>query len=306
MPNLDLSIKIASLRLDNPVITASGTCGFGEELNKYFDINQLGALTVKGITVKPSIGNPTPRIAETPSGILNSIGLENPGLEEFIKTKLEIIKKYHLPVLVNISGYTIDDFLILADELNQYKEISGLEINISCPNIAGGGLAFGTDSEMVYKITNKVKNIYSGPVIVKLSPNVTDIIEIARAAEEGGADAVSLINTLLGMAIDIEKKEPLLGNVFGGLSGPAIKPVALRMVYQVASSLMIPVIGMGGIMTGRDALEFILAGASAVAVGTATLIDPEAPFRILQELKEYMLIKGYTNLVELRGRAIKN
>jgi len=305
MSKLDLSVKLASLTLKNPIITASGTCGTGEELEGYFDLNQLGALTVKGITVKPSTGNPTPRIAETPGGILNSIGLENPGIEEFIKTKLDIIKKYRLPVLVNISGYSIEDFSILAEKLSPIKEIAGLEVNVSCPNIAGGGLAFGTDSGMVYQITREVKNTYSGPVIVKLSPNVTDIVEIARAAEEGGADAVSLINTVLGMAIDLEREEPVLGNTFGGLSGPAIKPIALRMVYQVASSLEIPVIGMGGIMSGRDALEFILAGASAVAVGTATLVDPQAPIRILKELKDYLINRGYTRLAELQGKAIK-
>src|SRR5690554_945597 len=276
MSEVDLSLEIGKLCLKNPVITASGTCGTGNELRKYFDINRLGAITVKGITPEPSEGNQLPRIAETSSGILNAIGLENPGLKGFLDKDLPVIRKYRVPVLVNISGYSLDDFAFLAEKLNNYKEISGIELNVSCPNIAGGGLAFGTDSEQVYKVSKKVKSNYDRPVIVKLSPNVSDIVEIARAAEEGGADSVSLINTLLGMAIDIEKEKPFLGNVFGGLSGPAIKPVALRMVYQVASSLTIPVIGMGGILTGSDALEFILAGASAVAVGTANLVDPRA------------------------------
>ncbi|MDI3547087.1 MAG: dihydroorotate dehydrogenase catalytic subunit [Halanaerobiales bacterium] len=304
MIELDLTTRLASLKLKNPVITASGTCGYGEELKEYLDPDIPGAITVKGLTIKPSVGNPAPRITETPAGILNSIGLENPGLEEFLATKLSVIGKLNVPVLVNISGHSLDDFAFLAEKLAPYPQIAGLEVNVSCPNLAGGGMAFGTDSELVYRVAYRVKENYPGPVIIKLTPNVTDIVEMAEAAVAGGADIISLINTLLAMAIDIDDKRPLLGNTFGGLSGPAIKPVALRMVYQVASRVKIPIIGMGGIMTGRDAIEFILAGASAVAVGTATLIDPGAVARIIEEIKEYMIEKEIKRIKDLIGQAL--
>lgn len=304
MIELDLTTRLASLKLKNPVITASGTCGYGEELKEYLDPDIPGAITVKGLTIKPSVGNPAPRITETPAGILNSIGLENPGLEEFLATKLSVIGKLNVPVLVNISGHSLDDFAFLAEKLAPYPQIAGLEVNVSCPNLAGGGMAFGTDSELVYRVAYRVKENYPGPVIIKLTPNVTDIVEMAEAAVAGGADIISLINTLLAMAIDIDDKRPLLGNTFGGLSGPAIKPVALRMVYQVASRVKIPIIGMGGIMTGRDAIEFILAGASAVAVGTATLIEPGAVARIIEEIKEYMVEKEIKRITDLIGQAL--
>ncbi len=303
MGSVDLSIKLGSLQLKNPVMTASGTCGFGEELAEYFDIEKLGALTVKGLTIEPCSGNPTPRIAETAAGMLNSIGLENPGLNEFINTKMDVIEKFKFPVFVNISGHALDDFAYMAEKLAAFPEIAGIEVNVSCPNLAGGGMAFGTDSELVYRVTERVNANYPGMVIVKLAPNVTDIVEIAKAAESAGADAVSLINTLLGMAIDVDKQQPVLGNVFGGLSGPAVKPVALRMVYQVAGEVRIPVIGMGGIMTGEDAVEFLLAGARAVAIGTATLVRPDAGPVIIEQIKEYMQKHGINRLADIIGKA---
>ena len=301
----DMKVELNSLTLQNPVITASGTFGYGDEVKNYFNPNSLGAITVKGLSVKPTQGNPTPRIAETPAGILNSIGLENPGLEKFIENKLEIIKDYEVPVIANISGHSIDDFKILAEKLAPYQEISALEVNVSCPNIKGGGMAFGTDSELIYQITQSVKKLYKGTVIIKLSPNVTDIVEMATAAQSAGADIISLINTLLGMAIDINKQKPVLGNTFGGLSGPAIKPVALRMVYQVARAVDIPIIGMGGIMSGEDAIEFILAGAHAVGIGTATLVEPDASLRIINEIKEYMIKNNVNSISDLTGNANK-
>ena len=304
MCEIDISTKLFSLELKNPVITASGTCGFGEELNEYIDIEKLGALTVKGITVKPSEGNKQPRIAETPSGILNSIGLENPGILSFIRNKIPVLSNYKLPVIVNISGHSIDDYVFLAEKLAPYHEISGIEVNVSCPNIAGGGMAFGTDSSIVYQVVKTVRKVYQKTIILKLSPNVTDIVEMAQAAEEAGADVISLINTLLGMKIDIKKRKPELGNIFGGLSGPAIKPVALRMVYQVASKVDIPIIGMGGIMSGTDAIEFLMAGASAVAVGTAGMIDPMLLLEIIDDIKDFMKENKYNKLSDIIGRAL--
>lgn len=301
MNKANLAVNLSSIKMKNPVITASGTCGFGEELTDYIDINKLGGLTVKGITCKPSNGNSTPRIVETCGGILNSIGLENPGVDRFIADKIPVIRKYNIPVIVNISGHSIDDFAFLARKLDPFKEIVALEVNVSCPNIAGGGMAFGTDSDLVFKVTEIVKENYSKPVIVKLSPNVTDITEMAKAAEKAGADIISLINTLLGMKIDIDKMKPVLDNCMGGLSGPAIKPVALRMVYQVAKEVDIPVIGMGGIMNGRDAIEFLMAGASVVAIGTATLTDPQITIRIIDEIKQFMYEKGIKDINEIIG-----
>ena len=307
MNDIDLSVKIGDMEWKNPITTASGTAGYGQELKDYFDPEIMGALTVKGLTVEPTDGNPTPRIAETTGGILNSIGLENPGLKKFLKGEIENLGEFELPVIVNISGYSVDEFEKLASGLASCEEISALEVNVSCPNIKGGGMAFGTDSELIYKITKKIKKIYPGTVIVKLSPNVTDIVEMAEAVQAGGADCVSLINTLRGMAIDIEERKPLLGNIFGGLSGPAIKPVALSMVYQVSKVIDIPILGMGGIMNGEDVLEFIMAGASAVAVGTATLIDPEAVPEILKEIENYMIDNDIEKIKDLIGEAhVKN
>ncbi|ACL69698.1 dihydroorotate dehydrogenase [Halothermothrix orenii] len=304
MDRIDLSVDLGPLSLKNPVMTASGTCGYGIEFKDYYDLNKLGAIVIKGLTLKPCSGNLNPRIAETTGGLLNSIGLENPGIESFIKNYIGVLRDFKIPVIVNISGHAVEDFARLADKLAPYSEISALEVNVSCPNLAGGGMAFGTDSELVYRVTKKVKENYPGSVIVKLSPNVTDIVEIARAAESAGADVLSLINTLLGMAIDVEKQKPVLGNIFGGLSGPAIKPVALRMVYQVAQQVEIPIIGMGGIMSGKDALEFILAGASAVAVGTANLVDPLAGQKVLREIHDYLIKHNIERIGELKGKAL--
>ncbi|MFW6278737.1 MAG: dihydroorotate dehydrogenase [Bacillota bacterium] len=303
MSDLNLEVDLGPFSLKNPVLTASGTFGYGKEVKDYMDPDLLGAITVKGLTVEPTRGNDTPRIVETASGMLNSIGLENPGLEEFIEQKIEVIGEFSTPVLVNISGHSVEDFSVLAGRLAPYDEIAGLEVNVSCPNIEGGGMAFGTNCDLVYQITEEVKSKYEGPVIVKLSPNVTDIVEMAEAARAGGADCISLINTLLGMAIDVDSQAPVLGNTMGGLSGPAIKPVALRMIYQVAAVVDLPIIGMGGIMNGEDALEFIMAGASAVAIGTATLVNPDASINVLQEIKQYCRENNIDDINQLVGIA---
>ncbi|MFW5998257.1 MAG: dihydroorotate dehydrogenase [Bacillota bacterium] len=305
MSNLNLEVKLGDLHLNNPLITASGTFGFGEEIKTFMDPEIAGAITLKGLTVDPSQGNPTPRLAETPSGILNSIGLENPGIENFLSNKIESVSEFKVPVIANISGYSVDDFALLAAKLDSCKGIDAIEVNVSCPNIAEGGMAFGTSCDLIYEVTRVVKKNYSGTVITKLSPNVTDIVEIARAACEGGTDIISLINTLLGMAIDVHKKKPVLGNVFGGLSGPAIKPVALRMVYQINKEIDIPLIGMGGIMTGEDVIEFILAGASAVGIGTANLVEPAACENILSEVRKYLKENNIQNISSLVGKAHK-
>lgn len=299
----NLNIKLANLQLKNPVITASGTFGFGTELDDYLSVTNLGAITLKGLTVEESEGNALPRIAETPAGILNSIGLENPGIKRFKKEVIPKIEKLQVPIIANISGYSINEFVQLADSLENERCIDAIEVNVSCPNIKDGGMAFGTDKNMIYKVTKEVSKVYSNPIIVKLSPNVTDIIEMAKAAVEGGADIISLINALLGMAIDINKKEAVLANTFGGLSGPAVKPIALRMVYQIYEAIDIPIIGMGGIMKGKDAIEFLLAGASAVGVGTATLRDPAASIQIISEIDEYLKENNIDNVSEIIGKA---
>jgi len=298
-----LNIKLANLQLKNPVITASGTFGFGTELNEYLSVKSLGAVTLKGLTVEESKGNALPRIAETPAGILNSIGLENPGIKRFKEKIIPAIENLKAPIIANISGYSINEFVQLAANLEKEESINAIEVNVSCPNIKDGGMVFGTDAELIYKVTQAVKKVYSGPIIVKLSPNVTDIIEMAEAAVEGGADIISLINALLGMAIDINKKEAVLANTFGGLSGPAVKPVALRMIYQIYEAIDIPIIGMGGIMKGEDAVEFLLAGASAVGVGTATLRDPTASIKIISEIDEYLTENKIDNVSEIIGKA---
>lgn len=304
----DLSVNITAdekrnLKLKNPLITASGTCGNGKELADFYDINKLGAFITKGITVDPQRGNETPRIAETASGIINSIGLENPGVEEFITEVLPETKEYELPVFANISGYSEEEFLFLADKLKNCRELSGIEVNLSCPNIKGGGMVFGTDAEKVFQITKKVREIYSGYIMVKLTPNITDITETALAAEKAGADAVAMINTLSAMKIDIDEQKPLLANTFGGLSGPAVKPVAVKMVYQSFKKLNIPIIGLGGITSGKDVIEFMLAGASAVGIGTINMIDPEAGLRILREIEDYLAKHNIKELSSIIGAA---
>jgi len=299
----DMNISIGSLRLKNPVMTASGTFGYGEEYGSLVNLHRLGAIIVKGISLLPRQGNPPPRIAETASGMLNSIGLENVGLERFLTEKLPFLKGIDTPLIVNILGDTVEDYQQLAARLNEEEKVAALEVNISCPNVKQGGVAFGTDPDMAHAVTKGVRQYFSRPVIVKLSPNVTDITEIARAVEEAGADAVSLINTVLGMAIDIESCRPKLANVFGGLSGPAIKPIGLRMVWQVAESVSIPIIGIGGITTPEDALEFMLAGASAVQVGTTNFINPKATEEIIRGIGRYLTKNSIASIQDVIGRA---
>jgi len=298
--NLDLKVEIGGVVLKNPVTVASGTFGSGREFAEFIDLNQLGAVTVKGVSSVPWKGNPSPRIAETYGGMLNSVGLQNPGVEEFIKNDIPFLREFDTKIIVNIAGKTIEEYCDVAEKLS-HADIDLIELNISCPNVKEGGVAFGTDAKMAKEVTKEVKRHSKHPVIVKLSPNVTDITEIAKAVVEGGADGLSLINTLLGMAIDIHKKRPILANTVGGFSGPAIKPVALRMVYQVAKAVSLPIIGMGGISTGEDAVEFILAGATAVAVGTANFRNPRATMDVLNGIKEYMMTYGIKSLDEIRG-----
>ncbi|MBO5036891.1 MAG: dihydroorotate dehydrogenase [Clostridia bacterium] len=288
---MDLSVNIAGVTLKNPIITASGTCGFGREMNEIFPISELGALAGKGMTLLPKEGNDTPRIAETPSGMLNAVGLQNPGVDYYIEHELPFMKQAGATVIANIAGSTIEDYVEIAKRISP-TDTDMVEMNISCPNVKNGGLAFGTDAKIITEITRRVKDVLRQPLIVKLSPNVTSITDMALAAESAGADAVSLINTLLGMRIDIKTGKPILANTFGGLSGPAVLPVAIRMVYQVSHAVKIPVIGMGGIMSAENVLEFMYAGASAVMVGTASLIDPAAPYKIL---------KDYEKLIESRN-----
>ena len=297
----DLRTTIGPLRLKNPVITASGTYGYGREYSSIVDVNDLGGIVVKGISLKPRPGNPPPRIVETPCGMLNAIGLANVGIEVFLKEKLPWLQRLDTVVIANIYGHSIEEYGLVAAELRGVEGISAIEVNISCPNVECGGMAFGTDPEFAAKVTETVRKNTDKPTIIKLSPNVTDIRVIARAVERAGADILSLTNTLTGMAIDIKKKRPKLANISGGLSGPAIRPVALFMVYQVVRSVSIPVIGMGGIMNERDALEFLIAGARAVQVGTANFVDPQAPLRIIDGLKDYCRENGMDSLEEIVG-----
>lgn len=301
MSKADLRVKIGELQLKNPIITASGTFGFGREYGKYYDINKLGAITTKGITLKSRGGNPTPRIAETSAGIINSVGLENPGIEGFIKEDLPYLQKLSISTIVNISGNTIEEYALMAKRLKNSK-IAAIEVNVSCPNVKKGGLNFGTQPQSVYDVTKAVRKNWERTLIIKLTPNVTSISDIALAAQEAGADGVSLINTLMAMDIDIYRKKPVLGNKIGGLSGPAVLPIALRMVYEVAKSVDIPIIGMGGIMNTEDAIKFLLAGASAIAIGTANFIDPLAPLKILQGIEEYMQDNSYETMQEIIGQ----
>jgi dihydroorotate dehydrogenase (NAD+) catalytic subunit len=299
----DMKISIGSLRLRNPVMTASGTFGYGEEYGSLVNLHRLGAIIVKGISLLPRQGTPPPRIAETACGMLNAIGLENVGLESFLSEKLPFLQGINTPLIVNILGDTVQDYQQLAARLDEEEKVAALEVNISCPNVKQGGVAFGTDPGMAHAVTKGVRQHFSRPVIVKLSPNVTDITGIARAAEEAGADAVSLINTLLGMAIDIKSCQPKLANIFGGLSGPAIKPIGLRMVWQVAECVSIPIIGIGGITTTEDAIEYILAGACAVQVGTTNFINPRAAEEIIQGIGAFLVENKMASIQDLIGRA---
>lgn len=300
---IDMRVDLAGIKLKNPVITASGTFGFGREYAKFYDLSKLGGIVVKGLTLEPREGNKPPRIAETPAGILNSVGLQNPGVKYFIEKELPFLRRYDAAVIANIAGNTVEEYCRMTEILGSL--VDGIELNISCPNVKEGGVAFGTKCDSVYSITKSVKEYCKVPLIVKLSPNVTDIREISAAAEEGGADAISLINTLLGMAIDINTRKPVLANIVGGLSGPAVKPVAVRMVWQAAQAVSIPIVGMGGISCFQDAVEFILAGADAVAVGTANLVNPYAPLEILEGIKDYLIKNKFKSIYELKGK-IKN
>ncbi len=298
----DLKVKIGNLKLQNPVMTASGTFGYGKEFEDFTDLNKLGGIIVKGTTLEHREGNPYPRMAETPSGMLNAVGLQNKGVDYFIKNIYPEIKKYKTNIIVNVSGSSTDDYIKAAEKINALEKIPAIELNISCPNVKLGGMAFGTNPHAASEITKAVRKVYKKTLIVKLSPNVTDITEIARAVEDAGADSVSLINTLLGMAINSETRKPVLSTVTGGLSGPAVKPIALRMVWQVNKAVKIPVIGLGGIMNTSDAVEFILAGATAVQVGTANFIDPQVTMKIIQGLEEYMVRHKIKSISELTGK----
>jgi dihydroorotate dehydrogenase (NAD+) catalytic subunit len=298
----DLSVDFAGIKLKNPVLTASGTFGYGEEFAEFVDLNMLGGVIVKGISLKAIKGNPPPRIWETPSGMLNAIGLENPGVDVFLSEKLPYLRKFDTAVIVNIFGYSPDEYVGVVERIEGAAGVSGIEVNISCPNVKAGGMAFGTDPKATFELLSAVRRVTRLPLIAKLSPNVTDITEFARAARDAGCDGLSLINTLLGMAIDVRCRRPRLANCTGGLSGPAIRPVAVRMVWQAAKAVALPIIGMGGIVTGEDALEFILAGASAVAIGTSNFVNPRATLDVLAGMEQVMLEQGADDIRGLIGK----
>lgn len=298
---VNLNVKIGTLELKNPVMTASGTFGYGEEFSDFIDLNRLGGYIVKGTTLEPRQGNDYPRMVETPSGMLNAVGLQNKGVEYFISEIYPRIKRFDSELLVNVSGAKIEDYVGVCNRLQESTDIRGIEVNISCPNVKQGGMAFGTTCEGAAAVTRAVRKAFEGTVIIKLSPNVTDIAEIAKAVEAEGADAVSLINTLMGMSIDVERMRPHLSTITGGLSGPAVRPVAVRMVWQVAKAVNIPVVGLGGIMNGRDAMEFILAGASAIEVGTANFIDPAVTVKIVDYIEDFCIRHGVKDINELVG-----
>jgi dihydroorotate dehydrogenase (NAD+) catalytic subunit len=300
---MDLTVRIGSLELKNPVITASGTFGYGEEYAEFLDLSSLGAVVVKGLSLLPKEGNPPPRIVETASGMLNAIGLQNIGIERFIEEKIPFLKTYDTKVIVNFFGDSIDEYVAAAERLSSVEGIHGLEMNISCPNKQAGWCIFGTDPKVTTEVVSAVRKATKLPLIVKLSPNVTDVSLMARVAADAGADALSVINTLTGMVIDIKTRRPKLANRTGGLSGPAIKPVAVRMVYEVFKAVKIPVIGMGGIMHADDAIEFLLAGATAVAVGTANFVNPRATIEILDGIMAYMKDEKVGDINLLRGAA---
>ena len=301
---MNLGVNICGVELKNPITTASGAFGFGHEYGKFYDLSELGAIGVKGLTPTEGQGNIPPRIAETPQGILNSVGLQNPGIDAFIKNEIPFLRQFDTKIIANISGNTVEEYCSMVEKISD-ADIDLIEMNISCPNVKAGGMAFGTCPEMAAEVVREAKKYAKKPLIVKLSPNVSDIAAIAKAVESQGADAVALINTLLGMRIDINKRKPILGNIMGGLSGPAVFPVAVRMVYQVRRAVSVPIIGMGGISSGADAIEMMMAGADALAVGTACFVDPYAPVKIISEIKEYMEkhnicdIKDIVNSVEV-------
>jgi dihydroorotate dehydrogenase (NAD+) catalytic subunit len=302
--NPSLEVKLGPLVLKNPVITASGTFGYGEEYSKYIDLNKLGGITVKGLSLRPIQGNPPPRLCETPSGMLNAIGLQNVGVDDFIEKKLPFLAQYDTKVIANIFGNTVEEYEAVAARLDKAKGVHAVEVNISCPNVKKGGMAFGTDLDSTYDVIKAVRNATSLPVIAKLSPNVTDVVPFADRAAHAGADALSLINTLLGMAIDIKSRKPKIANVTGGLSGPAIRPVAVRIVWQVYRAVGLPIIGMGGIMDASDAVEFMLAGATAVAVGTANFINPAASVEIVDGIERYLIDNGIDHAPHIVGQVL--
>ncbi len=298
---VDLAVKIHDLELKNPVTTASGTFGFGEEFEDFIDLNRIGGIFVKGLTLHNREGNPYPRMAETPAGMLNAVGLQNKGIDYFINTIYPRIKKYNTEIIPNINGSTVEDYIEVAEKLNEIDGIKAIELNISCPNVKEGGMAFGISCPSAIAVTKAIRDAYKKTLIVKLSPNVTDITEIAKGVEGAGADAVSLINTLLGMAIDPHTRKPILSTITGGLSGPAIKPIAIRMVWQVFNAVKIPIIGMGGIMNADDAIEFMLAGSSAIQIGTANFIDPQVSIKILEGITSYCDKYQVTDINNLIG-----
>ena len=297
-----LSVDLCGISLDNPIIPASGTFGYGYEYAELFDINCLGTFSFKGTTKEPRFGNPTPRIAECSCGMINAVGLQNPGVEQVISHELPLLKKcFHKPVMANVSGFSVEEYVYTCSKLDQQEQVGWLEVNVSCPNVHGGGMSFGTDPKSAAEVTAAVKNATTKPVIIKLSPNVTDIVSIAKACEDAGADGISLINTMLGMRIDLRTRKPVIANKMGGFSGAAIFPVALRMVYQVANAVQIPVIGIGGVSTAEDVIEMMLAGATAVEVGAANLVDPFVCKKIISDLPAVMDQYGIHTLSEIIG-----
>jgi dihydroorotate dehydrogenase (NAD+) catalytic subunit len=296
-----LAVNVGGIPMKNPVMTASGTFGYGEKFASLFDLNRLGAIIVKGLSLKPAPGNPPPRTVETCGGMLNAIGLENIGLAAFVKEKLPFLQSLDTPIILNIYGQNMDEYAKLAERIHDLEGVAGIELNISCPNVKAGGMAFGTDPKMAFQVTKSVREKTKLPLIVKLSPNVTDVRTIARSVEEAGADAISLINTITSMAVDVETRRPKLANKVGGLSGPAIKPIALRMVWETVQAVALPVIGIGGIMDASDALEFLVVGAQAVQVGTANFVNPQATVEIAEGLKNYLVKKNIPDISQVIG-----
>ena len=300
-----LNVQLPGLNLKNPVMPASGCFGFGREFSEFYDLSELGSIMIKAATVEPRFGNPTPRVAETSAGMLNAIGLQNPGLHKVISEELPFLDQYDVPIIANVAGSTEEDYVAVAKEISKVSNVHALELNISCPNVKEGGITFGTVPEIAKKLTEKVKAVSQVPVYVKLSPNVTDIVEMAKAVEAGGADGITMINTLVGMRINLQNAKPVIANKTGGLSGPAIKPVAIRMIYEVSQQVNIPIIGMGGIQNAEDVIEFFYAGASAVAVGTANFVDPFVCPTIIAELPELLEKLGFDHISQCTGRSWK-
>ncbi|MGG1678778.1 dihydroorotate dehydrogenase [Neobacillus sp. NRS-1170] len=300
-----LTVSLPGLNLKNPIMPASGCFGFGREYSKFYDLSELGAIMIKATTVEPRFGNPTPRVAETRAGMLNAIGLQNPGLHKVMSEELPWLSQYDVPIIANVAGSLEEDYVQVAQEISKAPNVHALELNISCPNVKTGGIAFGTVPEVAKQLTRKVKEVSEVPVYVKLSPNVTNIVEMAKAVEEGGADGLTMINTLVGMRLDLKTGKPILANRTGGLSGPAIKPVAIRMIYEVSQAVNIPIIGMGGIQSAEDVIEFFYAGASAVAVGTANFVDPFVCPTIIEELPILLEKLGFEHISECTGRSWK-